>query len=44
MLHTCIAYKEAIETYADADLKYKWEPTAEEWDLFIAIEPILSSL
>jgi hypothetical protein len=44
MLRTAIAYKEAIETYADADLNYKWEPTAEEWDLFLTIEPILASL
>jgi hypothetical protein len=44
MLHTSVAYKEAIQTYADADLNYKWEPTAEEWDLFVAIEPILASL
>jgi len=44
MLRTAIAYKEAIQTYADADLNYKWEPTTEEWDLFVAIEPILASL
>ena len=44
MLHTSVAYKEAIQTYADADLNYKWEPTTEEWDLFVAIEPILASL
>jgi hypothetical protein len=44
MLRTAIAYKEAIEAYADADLNYKWEPTAEEWDLFLTIEPILASL
>jgi hypothetical protein len=44
MLRTAIAYKEAIKTYADSDLNYKWEPTAEEWDLFVAIEPILASL
>ena len=44
MLRTAIAYKEAIQAYADADLNYKWEPTTEEWDLFVAIEPILASL
>src|SRR5688572_8541594 len=44
MLHISVAYKEAIQTYADADLNYKWEPTTEEWDLFVAIEPILASL
>jgi hypothetical protein len=44
MLRTTIAYKEAIKTYADSDLNYKWEPTTEEWDLFVAIEPILASL
>ena len=44
MLRTSIAYKEAIQTYADADLNYKWEPTEEEWDLFVAIEHILASL
>jgi hypothetical protein len=44
MLRTSIAYKEAIQTYVDADLNYKWEPTEEEWDLFVAIEPILASL
>jgi len=44
MLCTAIAYKEAIQAYADVDLNYKWEPTTEEWDLFVAIEPILASL
>jgi hypothetical protein len=44
MWRTSIAYKEAIKTYADSDLNYKWEPTTKEWDLFIAIEPILASL
>ena len=44
MLRTAIAYKEAIKTYADSDLNYKWEPTVEEWDLFVAIETILALL
>jgi hypothetical protein len=44
MLRTSITYKEAFQTYVDADLNYKWEPTDEEWDLFVAIEPILASL
>jgi hypothetical protein len=44
MLRTNIAYKEAIKTYADSDLNYKWEPILEEWDLFAAIEPILAFL
>jgi len=44
MLCTALAYKEAIQAYADADLNYKWEPTMEEWDLFVTIEPILASL
>ena len=44
MLRTAIAYKEAIQAYGDVDLNYKWEPTTEEWDLFVAIEPILASL
>jgi hypothetical protein len=44
MVHTALAYKEAIKTYADQDLNYKWEPSSQEWDLFVAIEPILASL
>ncbi|WVZ92889.1 hypothetical protein U9M48_038924 [Paspalum notatum var. saurae] len=44
MLRTALAYKEAIKSYADDDLNYKWEPSSEEWDLFVAIEPILASL
>lgn len=44
MLRTAIAYKEAIQTFADADLNYKWESTVEEWELFVTIEPILASL
>ncbi|KAJ1289103.1 hypothetical protein BS78_02G139400 [Paspalum vaginatum] len=44
MLRTALAYKEAIKTYADDDLNYKWELSSEEWDFFVAIEPILASL
>jgi len=44
MVRTALAYKEAIKTYADQDLNYKWEPSSQEWDLFVAIEPILASL
>lgn len=44
MLRTCIAYQQALDSYAETYLNYEWKPSPEEWDLYASIEPILGSL
>jgi hypothetical protein len=44
MLKTAIAYKDALDSYADNDANYKWKPTNHEWALFDTITPILARL